>query len=212
MEEIIAHVVQPTNWIDVGTSIFSLAISVVAIIISINTYRSQKEHNKNSVRPILNILLGDYEDVLYVRVDNNGVGPAIVSSTNCTCSYFDELMSANSLVDLIPYEATIKGKNSFTTANMHSFTDFVEDITGRTIPPGGQITLLRLEKPERAQLIAFRNLLKNCCVEIGYTDIYNSEPWNCKRSLDFFGRTPISPSLHIQYVVNNKVPHSKKKA
>ena len=199
MEEIIAHIVQPTNWIDVGTSIFSLVLSVVAIIISINTYRSQKEHNKNSVRPILNIVLGDYEDDLYVRVDNNGVGPAIVSSMNCVCSYFDELMSANSLVDLIPYEATVQGKNSGATANMHSFTDFVEDITGRTIPPGGSITLLRIENPKREQLLAFRNLLKKCSVEIGYTDIYSSKPWTCKRSLDFFGRTPISAALQIRY-------------
>ncbi len=199
MEEIIAHVVQPTNWIDIGTSFFSLVLSVVAIIISINTYRSQKEHNKNSVRPILNIVLGDYEDDLYVRVDNNGVGPAIVSSINCTCSYFHELMSANSLVDLIPYKATVQGKNSGATANMHSFTDFVEDITGRTIPPGGSITLLRIENPKREQLLAFRNLLKKCSVEIGYTDIYSSKPWECKRSLDFFGRTPISAALQIQY-------------
>ena len=55
MEEIIAHIVQPISWIDVIISICSLLISVIAGIISINTYRSQKEHNKNSVRPILNI-------------------------------------------------------------------------------------------------------------------------------------------------------------
>lgn len=200
MEEIIAHVVQPTNWIDIGTSIFSLVLSVVAIIISINTYRSQKEHNKNSVRPILNIVLGDYEDDLYVRVENNGVGPAIVSSINCTCSCFRELMSANSLVDLIPYEATVQGKNGGANANMHSFTDFVEDITGRTIPPGGSITLLQIENPKREQLLAFRNFLQECSVEIGYTDIYSSNPWECKRSLDFFGRTLIPAAIQIQYL------------
>lgn len=199
MEEIIAHIVQPISWIDVIISVCSLLISVIAGIISINTYRSQKEHNKNSVRPILNIVLGDYEDDLYVRVDNNGVGPAIVSSIHCTCSYFDELLSANSLVELIPYKATVQGERSGSTADMHSFTDFVEDITGRTIPPGGHITLLRIAEPKRVQLLAFRNLLSKCCVEIEYTDIYNSKPWKCRRLLDFFGRNLISSALQIRY-------------
>ena len=199
MEEIIAHIVQPVSWIDVIISACTLFISVVAVIISINTYRSQKEHNKNSVRPILNIVLGDYEDDLYVRIDNNGVGPAIVSGIHCTCSYFDDLLSANSLVELIPYKATVKGEGSGRTADMHTFTDFVEDITGRTIPPGGHITLLRIAEPKEAQLLAFRNLLSKCRVEIKYTDIYNSKLWECGRLLDFFGRNPIPDTLHIRY-------------
>lgn len=203
MEGIIAHIAQPINWIDVITSACSLLISVIAVIISINTYRSQKEHNKNSVRPILNIVLGDYEDDLYVRVDNNGVGPATISSIECTCSYFENSMNANSLVELIPYEASVQGERGGSIANMHSFTDFVEDITGRTIPPGGHITLLQIKEPKKGQLLALRNLLCKCFVIIKYTDIYNSKMWDCERSLDFFGRNPIPSTIQIQYWSHN---------
>lgn len=201
MEEIIAHIVQPINWIDIIISVSSLFLSVVAVIISVITYRSQKEHNKNSVRPILNIVLGDYEDDLYVRVDNCGVGPAIISGTKCTCSYFDEVKSSNCLVELMPHEAVVQGKSRSSTVNMHSFSDFVEDITGRTISPGNSITLLQIETLKKDQIFAFRNFLKDCCVEIEYTDIYNSKPWKCRRLLDFFGRTLKSTTVQIRYLI-----------
>lgn len=199
MEEIIAHVVQPINWIDIGISIFSLVTSVVAIIISINTYRSQKEHNKNSVRPILNIVLGDYEDDLYVRVDNNGVGPAIITAISCINTKTEGKKSSTSLVELVPYSATVKRMNSESIADLRTYTDFVEDIAGRTISPDHSIVLLRMENPSKKQRLVLRDFLKDCYVEIHYTDIYNSDPWTSKRSLDFFGRTPIFGTVKINY-------------
>ena len=155
MEEIIAHVVQPINWIDIGISIFSLVTSVVAIIISINTYRSQKEHNKNSVRPILNIVLGDYEDDLYVRVDNNGVGPAIITAISCINTKTEGKKSSTSLVELVPYSATVKRMNSESIADLRTYTDFVEDIAGRTISPDHSIVLLRMENPSKKSASGF---------------------------------------------------------
>lgn len=201
MREIIVHVVQPTNWVDIFISIGSIIISTVAVFISIITYKSQKKHNKNSVRPILNVILGDYEDNLYVRIDNNGVGPAIVSSINCICNYFDEPISANSLSGILPFKAIIKGAFK-KTVDMHIVTDFVEDIAGRTISPGGHIMLLQIENPSMEQLLVFRNLLNKCHIEVEYTDIYESKYWKCKRLLNFFGRN-LTNKHQIQYLMED---------
>lgn len=83
MNEIIAHVQMPTNWVDILFTAASILISIVAVFISVQTFRSQKEQNKNSVRPILNVSVGDYEDNIYVRLHNNGVGPAIITRIQC---------------------------------------------------------------------------------------------------------------------------------
>lgn len=199
MEEVIAHIVQPISWVDVAISVCSLVISAAAVVISLTTYWSQKEHNKNSVRPILNITFGDYENDLYIRVDNNGVGPAIVAGVTCTCCQFSEPKSADSLIGLMPYQAVMPGIHGDISVDMTSFTDFVENIAGRTIAPGDGITLLRIKGPTRLQLWAFRNFLRDCCVEVQYTDIYDSKPWTCKRSLEFFGRTLGKAPPQIQY-------------
>ena len=111
MEEVIAHIVQPISWVDVAISVCSLVISAAAVVISLTTYWSQKEHNKNSVRPILNITFGDYENDLYIRVDNNGVGPAIVAGVTCTCCHFSEPKSADSLIGLMPYPGRDAGNS-----------------------------------------------------------------------------------------------------
>jgi hypothetical protein len=87
MKEIIAHIVQPINWFEILLSLCTLVLSLCAVIISILTARSQKTHNKNSVRPLLGIVVGDYEDDLYVRIDNNGVGPAIITNIKCCATY-----------------------------------------------------------------------------------------------------------------------------
>lgn len=205
MEEVIAHVVQPISivqsisWPDIIIAFCSLLTSVVAVVISINTYQSQKEHNKNSVRPILDIVLGDYEDNLYIRVVNNGVGPAIITDISCISKKADGEKTSKSLVDLIPYSATVKRLNSESIADLRTYTDFVEDISGRTISPDHGIVLLRMENPSENQRLVLRDFLKDCCVEIHYTDIYNSDPWTSKRDLDFFGRTPVFGTVKIDY-------------
>lgn len=73
MAEIRAYIVQPFSYTDMIFSITSLIISCITIVIAVNTYKANKEHNRNSVRPILEIALGDYENDLFVRIENSGV-------------------------------------------------------------------------------------------------------------------------------------------
>ena len=189
LKEIIIHVSQPANFLDAIFSIGTIVLSVVAIIISIITFRSQKKHNKNSVRPILNIVFGDYENDIYIRVDNYGVGPAIIKGVECTYCTENGKVAKKSVVELIPsWILTQKNPECF-SERMCYFTDFVKDITGKTIAPEHGIVLIKQKNPDPDKAMALRNFLKDISIKVFYTDIYDSKPWPCERSCDFFGRT-----------------------
>ncbi len=180
-----------------------MIIAGLAAYIAYLAFRSQRTHNKNSVKPILNIIVGDYEDDIFVRIDNNGVGPAIVQGINCYDAEKNRV--EHNLYTLIPEFATIKEPRItyqpsmkadekpepemiVTTIEFDTLTDFVEDIAGRTIPPGGSIMLLRMTNPDKYHKVALRDFLSKCSVKVDYTDVYNSELAPCYRKLDFFGR------------------------
>ena len=115
---------------------------MVAVIVSWQAARKQNEHNMNSVRPILNIELGDYERDIHVSVANNGVGPAISVRVLCPSDSFQE-QTSSCLVDLIPPSATLRNDDHSVSVDLSTYTDFVFDISGRAFPPGGQIILLK---------------------------------------------------------------------
>lgn len=195
MPEIIAHIIQPIDWVQIIMSCSSILISLIAIIISINTYKSQVRHNKNSVKPILNIVCGDYENNIYVRIDNNGVGPALIKSISCST----ERRTECSLFELIPTEVRVTSSYFDGFVPLFPLTDFVEDIAGRTIAPAGNIILLQLVEPEEKQRFALRNVLQQITVYVEYTDIYGEEDMHAKRELNFFGRTLVNARAKVTY-------------
>ena len=195
--EVIAHVVQPVNWIQIVISIFSVVTSIVAIVIAIITYKSQVRHNKNSVKPILNIIVGDYEDRLYVKIVNNGVGPALIEETLCV----NEKSKAKDacLIHLIPYQVEFSENSHTELVTLSPLTDFVEDIKGRTVAPGGSITLLKLSSVLSSMTkkrFALRTILKDVTVTIHYSDVYG-DAYVTERTLDFFGRTLSNDDVQV---------------
>src|SRR4029077_4231305 len=58
----------------------SLLVAVQAFRVARNTARAQQEHNRLSVRPLLNIAFGNYDLNLFVSLVNNGTGPAVIKS------------------------------------------------------------------------------------------------------------------------------------
>lgn len=194
MLEITAHIIQPTDWIQVIIAVTSIVISVAAVFISFITYTSQRKHNQNSVRPILNIVFGDYEDNIYVKIVNNGVGPATIKDLKFSVGN----NTTKSLVELIPGEAIVTDEHRGKIVDLHTFNDFVEDVTGRTLPPNGTIMFLQLQSSDKAQILALRNFLGKVEMSIDYTDIYSKKTWVVDRSLSFFQRT-ISPNIKIVY-------------
>lgn len=166
-----------------------VVIAAIAVIVAIVTAKSQEKHNKNSVRPILNLILGDYDDNIYVWVENNGVGPACIKSVKCTYQGDDMCQEGASLIEVLP------------AGLVEHYTTFVEDFSTRAISPQQGLMLLQKKEPSEEEVIELRQQLKNCSVEITYTDIYGKAVWIEKRSLDFFKRTLLDENEELNILV-----------
>src|SRR5215831_9348086 len=59
----------------------SLVVAFLAFLSTRKTAKAQQEHNRLSVRPLLNIVFGNYETNLFVSLVNNGTGPMVIKST-----------------------------------------------------------------------------------------------------------------------------------
>lgn len=152
------------------TSICAVIISIVSMIFTVIFSMFQLRHNKNSVKPISEIKLSDYEDKLAVKIENVGTGPLTVKKL----VFKNGNKESPTLVSLMPQI------NQF-------WNTFTESIDGWTIPVGGQLILLELcpENDETKELI--RKTLSNITAYLEYTDIYGTKFQN-QKSFDFFGR------------------------
>jgi len=167
------------NW-DTIIALFVAIISIRFTYVQVNT---QRIHNKKTVKPIGHIRIGDYEDNIFVKVENHGVGPLIVKNILIKRK---KLQTTNSLIDILQTEIT---KNII-------WTNFTESYEGRTILPGQSLELIvwtinssYINKPtediekDRNNL---RKALKEISVSITYTDIYEEEDFLKELSNDDF--------------------------
>jgi hypothetical protein len=158
-------------------SVFSLAISIWAVL-------TQRKHNRNSLKPIAQITLGDYLGELYVRIDNNGTGPLLIKQFEAT-SHEGSFTSLIMAVD----------------ANIRSaitWVNFVEEIDSKAILPGKSLTLIKAElnpilptgqiTREEQQWALLRSCLAGIMVTVTFTDIYGKKFAKVQRALNWFGR------------------------
>jgi len=162
-------------------SVFSLAISIWALL-------TQRKHNRNSLKPIAQITLGDYLGQLYVRIDNNGTGPLLVKEFAAT----SHTTSFNNLITAID-------------ANIRSaiiWINLVEEIALKTILPGKSLTLIKAELStastsgqmtiEEQQWNLLRSCLAKITVTVTFTDIYGTKFPKVQRELKWFGRNKMN--------------------
>ncbi len=164
------------------TAVCAVFISVISLIVSMRAMYIQRVHNKKSVKPIGQITLGDYTEELYVRLDNNGTGPLVV--TNVIVTYLN--VQYPSLIGAIP---------QFIKEPIHWVT-FVEEGNEKSILPGKSLILLKalhggvpnkkLITVEDNNFSALRKALGQCTISISYTDIYGSTPITVTRTLTRF--------------------------
>ncbi len=168
--------------IETITMVASVLIAMISLVATIKFNCKQQEHNANSVRPTVDIILGDYEDDIYVKLVNQGVGPAEVSDLICT--YYGDVnvntRETNILIDILR-------DSKSPTGFIQNYTDFVEDIIGRTISPGGTVVLVRLKPKNEMEQTNMRLMLKDIGITLKYKDIYETE-FERNRKLTFFGR------------------------
>src|SRR5687767_15321466 len=66
------------NQINALAAVSALFVSLLSIVLTLVTLKIQRTHNFKSVTPVASILIGDYEDLIEVKLRNSGVGPLII--------------------------------------------------------------------------------------------------------------------------------------
>lgn len=166
----------------IGT-IFAVLTSIVAIFMSLAEHTRQRRHDRKSVLPIPQIIVGDYEDALYVIVENVGIGPVLFKRVKVTDSKTGK--TAQNLIDLLP-----ELRPNFL------WDTFVEKLVGRALGPQSSLVLVGLSEEEFGGLEAefptvrdeIRLALSDLSISIIATDIYGTEVPECSRSLEWFRR------------------------
>lgn len=152
------------------TSVFAVLISVISMLFTTIFSILQVKHNKNSVRPISFIQVKDYENLLSVEVKNVGTGPLTIKKLMAK----NDTRQSPELIKLMP-------------RINQSWSTFVENVDGRTIPAGEKIVLVELVPVNENNKKIIRQALAKITISIDYTDIYNTK-FSDKRKLEFFGR------------------------
>lgn len=152
------------------TSVFAVLISIISMVFTIIFSILQIKHNKNSVRPISSIQVGDYENLLSVNISNVGTGPLTITKLRAS----NDNVEVPALIELMP---DIE----------QDWSTFIESADGWTLPVGGKITLIEIEPENDMIKNSIRCSLSNTTISLEYADIYSTTFYD-KRKLDFFGR------------------------
>jgi hypothetical protein len=161
----------------------SLVVAFQAFRTSLETSKAQRKHNQLSVTPLVNIMFGDYDNDLFVKLVNNGTGPMVIKSITV-------IGAAN------PSEPLIDAMPDLPRDDLVSWRHFIGDATGRSIRAGGgEISLLHLcDNGEEALKDVFalsrdtvRAALGPLTLRVDYTDIYEKR-FVTERSFDYFLR------------------------
>ena len=170
------------NWEGI-IALCALVVSVVSIVFAIIQVQLQRIHNKKTVKPIGRIRIGDYQNNIFVKVENNGVGPLIIKQILIKSK---TLQTTKSLIDILPADLTKR----ITWAN------FTGSYEGRTIIPGQSLELIvwtinSSYKGKAKDVIDkdrndLRKALKAISVSVTYTDIYEKEDFKHEISSDEF--------------------------
>jgi hypothetical protein len=80
------------DWVGIS----AIFIAVLALSISLWQGLEMRSHNRKSILPIPQVLPGDYEDLIIVKLQNAGTGPARITkiSVNNTSDEFPSLVKA----------------------------------------------------------------------------------------------------------------------
>jgi hypothetical protein len=174
--------VSNSAFVTAWTAIAALFVSLLSIILTCLSLWMQRTHNRKAVLPIGHIVVGDYEDDIFVRLRNDGVGPLILENV----TVFRNGSRKNTKTALIDFMPELPGGYAWTT--------FVRGVNGRALSPDGQITLIELKgEPSYEDFdsskVIVRRELSTLCIEISYRNIYGDKMPIISRRLDWFGRS-----------------------
>lgn len=150
----------------------------MSLYVGLRALTIQRKHNVLSVTPLPTVSRADFEDLLIVKIHNNGPGPLIIKSV----AVKDDSHTKESLIEWMPSLPTDMFWDAFTGP-----------LNDRSVPPGGEITMLQLGGDQSDT--AFQEARDDCRVALSrlkvlveYTDIYGSNMPTYEKSLSWFGR------------------------
>lgn len=174
-----------TDWADpqiiiaictVIVAIFALILSAFSIDQSKKAFEQQQKHDKLTIRPIGDLVLSDFGNMICIKIKNNGTGPMIIKSIVTK----KDLDSKEYPIEWMPPDIT--------------WENFQGDINNHAIKEGDYIELLKYTSPKTSHITdpniyIIRSILKDLTISIEYEDIYNTKQPKISRKLDWFGRT-----------------------
>ena len=93
----------PADWSNFGQYIGGVAGPIIGginltvlVYLALAVHRLETHREREFVRPLANIDYGDYEDNIYVKIQNVGLGPMVI--TKCEC--YSVLDSTKKTADL----------------------------------------------------------------------------------------------------------------
>lgn len=152
-------------------SICTLIISCCAICLTVYQIKQQQKFNINSVRPICDICISDFEDDISVIIKNVGAGTMHILKFYCKNDY----QNSESILDLVPNDIIY-------------WSEFMEQINDRYLAANDCFTILRVVKISDQKKKRLRRALSKITIYVEYTDVYNTQ-YETKRTLDYFART-----------------------
>lgn len=155
-----------------GPEWISLLISIVALVVSIVVYASQKKVSINSVKPLLCIFCGSHQDQVYIRLANYGSGPAIIDGIEVR-TVGGEVVSDESLAHYV--HRKLEG------VDIGPFQDFVviKELSGRAVAPNGGFEFIRYCSADVDVCSKVKEALGQLAIKVQYSDIFGHKQTPC---------------------------------
>jgi hypothetical protein len=182
MADFIAYLSANHDLVVAGTAISALFVSLISIVLAVCSMKMQRTHNRKSVLPIGHISVGDYENLIFVRLENKGVGPLLIKKLS-VAKQGDDRQQSGALIDFMP-----------DLPDGICWSTFVVNLPGHVISPGKEISLVLLEgDPDDAKFNDARRLTRNALsvlnIKLEYVDVYEKKMPVVARDLSWFART-----------------------
>jgi len=166
-----------TGWVIV----LAIIISMLALFATLYEAYLQRTHNRKSVRPLIQIDLGDHENKLYVYIRNNGLGPMIIDKLSFTKNG-------------TPYAYIKDCLDIPSTSYMHVL---VNDAAKRVVLPNAHLVVFEKAFGDHAQnteIDLVRKQLTPITLKVNYRDIYDNK-FTFVRDLNWFSRHVLSNEM-----------------
>lgn len=164
-------------------------LAIIGLFVTLSLAYIAKQADKASikrremeVRPLARIALGDYKNVIEVKIENAGLGPLIIESI---------IVSDSNGIEKLSVIAWFQNEE----LGFITWDEYVGDSSGFIISPGKELVLLRLTNDPKKENdpIYYRDRVRAKLNSLNITvfckDIYGNNLPAQIRSLEWFGRS-----------------------